>query len=103
MEKHVPGNEQVINKQVSEIAVAQQLLHQVVSAPEMADTLPVCCVSLDALHTQVETLALLEDSQTPYLVGLKANQPTLYALAQQLYEHTSPLDIVTEYRRRSGT
>lgn len=94
--------ELMFNKHVSEIAVAQQLLHQVVSAPELADTWPVCCVSLDALHTQVDTLTLLERSQTPYLVGLKANQPTLYALAQQLYEHTIPIDIVTEYDPTHG-
>ncbi len=88
--------ELMFNKKVSEISVAQRLLQAVVSAPEMAHTLPVC-VSLDALHTQVDTLTLLENAQTPYLVGLKANQPKLYAQAQQLYEQTIPIDIVTEY------
>ena len=86
----------MFNHKESEIAVARRLLQHVITAPELAKTLPVC-VSLDALHTQVETLRLLERSQTPYLIGLKTNQRKLYALAKRLYEQTIPTDIVTEY------
>jgi hypothetical protein len=48
------------------------------------------CFSLDALHTQVATLALLEHHQCHYLIGLKGNQPKLYASAQTLLQQATP-------------
>ena len=87
--------ELMFNKKVSELSVARRLLTEVLTAPELAHTVPLC-LSLDALHAKVDTLTLIETHHAPYLIGLKANQPKLYALAQSLYQHARPLSCVTE-------
>jgi hypothetical protein len=73
----------MFNKKDSEITVAQGLLERVATTDALASDAPLC-FSLDALHTQVATLALLEHHQCHYLIGLKGNQPKLYASAQTL-------------------
>jgi predicted transposase YbfD/YdcC len=59
-------------------------------------------LSLDALHTQVATLALLEHHQCHYLIGLKGNQPKLYASAQTLLQQATPLSVESELDTSHG-
>ena len=51
------------------------------------------CFSLDALHTQVETLAQIHRQGAHYIVGVKANQKTLYQRAQQIAQQSLPLSV----------
>jgi predicted transposase YbfD/YdcC len=51
--------------------------------------------SLDALHAQVETLSLMQAQQQHYIVGLKANQKTLYQQMQHLFATAVPLSQAT--------
>jgi predicted transposase YbfD/YdcC len=87
--------ELMFNKKVSEIDVARRLLETVVTTPALASACPVC-FTLDALHAQVPTLTLLEQHQSPYLIGLKANQQKLYQQAQQILQQAIPLSVSSD-------
>ncbi len=90
------------NARVSEIAVAKRLLTAVHQAPTLAQSLNLG-FSLDALHAQVKTLDLLQAQQQPYIVGLKANQKTLYQQMQHLFATAAPLSDATQaLERRRG-
>lgn len=91
----------MFNKKTSEIEVARRLLTTVLSTPELTEPGPLCC-SLDALHAQADTLAVLERHQCPYLVGLKANQSKLYHQAQTLLTETTPLSVATQHDATHG-
>lgn len=93
--------ELMFNKRESEIAVARRLLKTVATTPALADRSPMC-FSLDALHTQVSTLTLLEAHQCEYLIGLKANQKKLYQVAQRLLEQANPVSMATEFESVRG-
>jgi len=93
--------ELMYNAKESEIGVAQRLLSAVTSAPSLAHSLPLS-FSLDALHTQVETFALLEARQCHYLVGLKANQKKLYEQMRALRQSTPPLSQTTHSETLHG-
>jgi predicted transposase YbfD/YdcC len=93
--------ELMYNAQESEIGVAKRLLSVVTSAPTLAQSLPLS-FSLDALHAQVETLALLESRQCHYLVGLKANQKKLYEHLRTLRQSTPPLSQATHSETLHG-
>lgn len=71
----------IFNKKESEIPAARHLVSTLATLSRAAGSQPVC-FSFDALHTQVETLALVEQQHCHYLVGLKPNQRTLYRKAQ---------------------
>lgn len=43
-------------------------------------------VSMDAIHAQIETMALIRKNQGDYLVALKKNQRQLFRAAQDLFE-----------------
>lgn len=77
------------NKQGSEIEVAKQLVRHL--PPELAET-----VTLDALHAQTDTVQTLAQLKIQYVIGLKANQPTLYQSAQALRTQAPPLSTATE-------
>lgn len=77
------------NKHGSEIEVAKQLVQRLPS--RLAS-----CVTLDALHAQTETVKTMTDLQLQYVIGLKANQPTLYQTAQALHATTPPLSVATD-------
>jgi len=89
------------NAKVSEIEVAKRLLATVTTAPSLAQSLPLG-FSLDALHAQVETLALLHSHEAHYLVGLKANQKKLYQQMQQLAQQALPLSQTTQTETLHG-
>lgn len=89
------------NAKVSEIAVARRLLTCVTQSPTLAASLPLA-FSLDALHTQVDTLALLAARHCHYLVGLKANQQKLLEQMQQLQQQSTPLSDATHSETRHG-
>jgi predicted transposase YbfD/YdcC len=91
----------MFNKKDSEITVAQGLLERVATTDAFASDAPLC-FSLDALHTQVATLALLEHHQCHYLMGLKGNQPKLYASAQTLLQQATPLSVESELDTSHG-
>jgi predicted transposase YbfD/YdcC len=93
--------ELMFNKKSSEIDVARRLVTTVVTTPALAATCPVC-FSLDALHAQGSTLNLLEQHQSPYLIGLKANQKKLYHQAQQLLQQAIPLSVSTDLDQTHG-
>lgn len=83
----------IFNKQASEIPAARQLVTTVTTAaPKLASAAPLC-FSLDALHTQVETLAQIHRQGAHYIVGVKANQKTLYQRAQQIAQQSPPLSV----------
>jgi DDE_Tnp_1-associated len=83
------------NANVSEIAVAKRLLTAVHQAPTLAQTLDIG-FSLDALHAQVKTLELLHTQRQQYIVGLQANQKTLYPQMQHLFATATPLTEATQ-------
>lgn len=83
------------NKQTSEIEVAKQLLRRL--PPQLAQT-----VTLDALHAQTETLKTLSELQLHYVIGLKANQPSLYQAAQDLRVQAQPNSRTTEFDQGHG-
>ena len=87
--------ELMFNQKASEIAVAKRLITEVATAPELAASRPIG-FSLDALHSQVDTLKLIEQQGCRYLIGLKTNQPKLHALAQQLRQTQRALDLASE-------
>jgi predicted transposase YbfD/YdcC len=89
------------NQKTSEIGVAKRLITEVVSAPELAASLPIG-FSLDALHTQVDTLALLHQQDACYLIGLKANQLSLYQTVKRLTTQAQPLSVATEQDNTHG-
>ena len=91
----------MFNKQVSEIAIARDLIARiaVLKQPARHSSL---CFSLDALHAQVETLALINRCQCQYVVGLKGNQKNLYRRVQQIVEHHSPFSVAVERDDRHG-
>jgi predicted transposase YbfD/YdcC len=78
------------NAKESEIGVAKQLLNTVITAPTLAQSLPIG-FSLDALHAQVETLTLVNGQGSHYLVGLKTNQKNLHRQLQHLHQQGLPL------------
>lgn len=83
------------NKHGSEIEVAKQLVKRLPAT--LAQT-----VTLDALHTQTETVKTLAELKIQYVIGLKANQPTLYQTAQALRLHAQALSTTTETEHRHG-
>lgn len=85
----------IFNKQVSEIATARDLIAHI-AAPRQPARHSSLCFSLDALHAQVETLALIDRHQCQYVVGLKGNQKKLYRQVQQIVEQHSPFSVVVE-------
>ncbi len=93
--------ELMYNAKESEIGVAKRLLSVVTSAPTLAQSLPVS-FSLDALHAQVETLALVASRQCHYLVGLKANQKNLYEQMRTLLTDATPLSQITHSETLHG-
>lgn len=93
--------ELMYNAKESEIGVAKRLLEAVTSAPTLAQSLPLS-FSLDALHAQVETLALLDARQCHYLVSLKANQKKLYHQMRDLLQHATPLSQTTHVETLHG-
>lgn len=78
------------NAKISEIEVAKQLLTRVHQAPVLAQSFQVG-FSLDALHAQVDTLSLMHTQNQHYIVGLKANQKTLFQQMQHLLATALPL------------
>ena len=88
--------ELMFNQKESEIGVAKRLIAEVTSAPELAASMPIG-FSLDALHSQVDTLQLIEQQGARYLIGLKTNQPKLHALAQQLTRTQRALDLASDF------
>lgn len=78
------------NKQVSEIEVAKRLVQQL---PESTGA---SCLTLDALHTQTETVKTLHECNQQYVIGLKPNQPSLYRTAEDLHQHATALSVATE-------
>jgi predicted transposase YbfD/YdcC len=78
------------NAKASEIAVARELLAAVTTAEPLRPVLP-SSFSLDALHAQVDTLALVAEQGCGYLVSLKANQKSLYTQMQALQQQATPL------------
>jgi predicted transposase YbfD/YdcC len=93
--------ELMYNRETSEIEMAQRLLKRVTRLAALASSLPLG-FSLDALHTQVATLSLLASRQAHYIVGLKANQKTLYRRAQKLVTQTQPLSQATHTETLRG-
>lgn len=85
----------MFNKKTSEIWVARDLLNHLPALTAQSGCAPTC-ISLDALHAQVTTLAMLQSQQVPYLVGLKTNQRKLYRQAEQLRETTLPLSYASQ-------
>jgi predicted transposase YbfD/YdcC len=93
--------ELMYNAQASEIEVAKRLIHAVTSPSDLAQSWPLC-LSLDALHAQTDTLALIASRQCHYLVGLKANQKKLYHQMQQLMQQDAPLSQATHTETLHG-
>lgn len=89
------------NAQTSEVEVAKRLLKRMTRNPSLSRSLP-GGFSLDALHTQTDTLSILAASQCHYVVGLKANQNKLWLQAQQLTETTAPLSETTHQEQTHG-
>ena len=85
----------IFNKQVSEIATAKDLIERIASPQQPQHRSPLC-FSLDALHAQVETLALIDRQHCQYVVGLKGNQKKLYRRVQQIAEQHSPFSVAVE-------
>lgn len=86
------------NKQQSEIAVGQNLIKELASLP------PGQTLSLDALHTQTETVKTIRTAGHHYLITAKQNQPTLYRtieLTTQSQAAISSAKILDESHGRS--
>lgn len=73
------------NKQRSEIDVARELIARLQEFPTRQ------CLTLDALHTQTETVAQITASGHDYLIAVKANQPTLYRAIEETSQNREPL------------
>ena len=93
--------ELMFNQQVSEIGVAKRLVTAVATAPELAASMPIG-FSLDALHTQMHTLELIDQQGGHYLIGLKTNQPKLHRIAQQLAQQAQALSFDSVVERKHG-
>lgn len=79
------------NQQQSEITVVYQLLERL--------QLSGVSVSLDALHAQKKTVALIHQQQNDYVICVKANQKTLYEQLQQMAQGESLLSIHLDTER----
>jgi predicted transposase YbfD/YdcC len=84
------------NKKTSEIEIAKQLFEQL-PQPQRP-----CCLSLDALHAQVESVKTLCTLGLAYLIGLKRNQPTLYRIAQSQHEQGHALSQASHWEQGHG-
>lgn len=93
--------ELMYNAKASEIAVARRLVERITQAPSLAQSLPLT-FSLDALHAQVDTLALLSTRQCRYFIGLKANQKKLFEQMQSLLTQSTPLSEATHSETLHG-
>lgn len=69
----------------SEICCVRELLQE--------DPLARQCLTFDALHTQSQTLEMVEDAQGIYIAQVKANQA---ALLEDLQDHTQLMDSAAE-------
>jgi hypothetical protein len=66
---------------------------ELAAAQELLKTLPALdgkTITADALHCQKETARIIVEKGGDYLLQIKANQPTLLALAQKLEKVTPP-------------
>jgi predicted transposase YbfD/YdcC len=75
------------NKCESEIAIVKQLIQEFQGKQVV--------FTLDSLHCQKKTVEQIISSGNDYLIGLKANQPTLYNLAQSQLLQDNPLSCAT--------
>ncbi|MGA1532749.1 MAG: ISAs1 family transposase [Aquiluna sp.] len=76
------------NQDCSEIHAVQSLLKTLALEPGQ-------WFSLDALHSQKETVRLIVSQGHHYLIGVKRNQPTLYRTLQTLDTESTPCSCVT--------
>jgi predicted transposase YbfD/YdcC len=60
-----------------------------------------CIVTADALHCRADTAQAILDAGADYALAVKANQPTLLAMAQALTELADPAAQATQERRRA--
>ena len=68
---------QMIDKKTNEIPVAQDILKNM--------NLKGCIVTFDSLHTQKETIRIIVERKGDYVGGLKGNQGTLFAEADNTF------------------
>ena len=73
------------------LVLAQQAVaagsNEVKAAPEILGNLNLthAVVSMDAAHTQLETLRVIDEKQGQYVVGVKKNQKSLYQALKDLF------------------
>ena len=89
------------NAKQSEIGVAQQLLKAVKKTPNLSQSLDLG-FSLDALHTVVPTLELMEAQNQNYIVCLKVNQKNLYRQMEKLRSEGSAISQASRTEKKHG-
>lgn len=82
------------NRTQSEIVTFRQLLGMV--------HIQGACFSLDALHTQRETIETIVESNNDFVVASKGNQPTLQQALQNQAKHTVPNSVKTHTNKGHG-
>jgi predicted transposase YbfD/YdcC len=73
------------NKKVSEIAVGRELIER------LKDLSVRQCLTLDALHTQTETVAQIVEANHDYLIAVKENQLSLCKTIEEIDKDCTPI------------
>ena len=89
------------NAKESEIEVAKRLLTAVKKAPALAHSLDLG-FSLDALHTLVPTLELMESQEQKFNVCLKVNQKNLHQQMLALFHQATPISEASSQEKTHG-